>query len=66
MIIKSPAVLRILTKWCEELMRPFENDNYYSDRSESIRLQIGDDISIPDRSTRKEIDRLLRMEREDI
>jgi hypothetical protein len=53
MIIKSPAVLRILTKWCEELMRPFENDNYYSDRSESIRLQIGDDISIPDRTKRK-------------
>jgi len=23
MIIKSPEVLRILTKWCEELMRPF-------------------------------------------
>ena len=31
-----------------------------------MKLQNGDDLSVPDRSKRKEIDRLLRLEKEDI
>jgi len=31
-----------------------------------MKLQTGDDLSVPDRLKRKEIDRLLRLEREDI
>ena len=31
-----------------------------------MKLQNGDDLNVPDRSIRNEIDRLLRMEKEDI
>lgn len=30
--IKSPAILRILTKWCEELWEKFATKNYFLDR----------------------------------
>jgi hypothetical protein len=31
--IRSPTILRILTKWCEELWEKFASPNYFSDRS---------------------------------
>ena len=30
--IKSPAILRILTKWCNELWSKFTKKNYFLDR----------------------------------
>ena len=39
LIIKSPAILRILTKWCEELWNKFETEKYFTNRAEPIQLQ---------------------------
>ena len=36
--IKSPAILRILTKWCDELWAKFENENYFNQRTEGLPL----------------------------
>ena len=36
LIVKSPEILRIITKWCEELWKKFEDENYYIDRSEGL------------------------------
>lgn len=38
-MIKSPAILRILTKWCEELWNKFKKKNYFLDREENVRVQ---------------------------
>lgn len=38
MNIKSPAILRILTKWCEELWAKFENENYFWERKDGLSL----------------------------
>jgi hypothetical protein len=37
--IKNSAILRILTKWCEELLSKFTKKNYFLDREENIRVQ---------------------------
>ena len=37
--IKSPSILRILTKWCEELWSKFEKKNFFLDRGENLRVQ---------------------------
>ncbi len=34
--INSPAILRILTKWCEELWQKFENENYFLERNDGF------------------------------
>ncbi len=39
LIIKSPSILRILTKWCEELWDKFKTKNYFIDREENLRVQ---------------------------
>ena len=44
MSIKSPTVLRILTKWCGELHDKFSN-NYFSNRSESVKVQRGGNVN---------------------
>ena len=36
--IKYPEILRIMTKWCEELWNKFEDENYYIDRSEGLYM----------------------------
>lgn len=41
MVIKDPAILRILTKWSEELWRKFSKKNYFLDRSENVQTQKG-------------------------
>ncbi len=46
MVIKSPEVLRIMTKWCEELWEKFENENYYIDRSEGLTMLNSKQINI--------------------
>jgi len=66
MSIKSPSVLRILTKLCEELLDKFETNNYYSDRSESIKVQKGGQINSILPWMRKELDCHLREEGEDL
>lgn len=38
MKIKSPEILRILTKWCEELWNKFENENYFWERKDGLAL----------------------------
>ena len=38
-MIKSPAILRILTKWADELWDKFSKKNYFLDRDESVRVQ---------------------------
>lgn len=39
LVIKHPAILRILTKWCEELWDKFKTKNYFLDREENLRVQ---------------------------
>jgi len=41
MAIKSPAVLRILTKWTEELRNKFSTPDYYAALSDAIKSQKG-------------------------
>ena len=36
--IKTPAILRILTKWCDELWSKFSNENYFSERTDGLLL----------------------------
>lgn len=38
-MIKSPAILRILTKWADELWDKFSKKNYFLDRQENVRVQ---------------------------
>jgi hypothetical protein len=38
LIIKSPAILRILTKWCEELWTKFDKENFFTERAEPVIL----------------------------
>ena len=37
--IKSPAILRILTKWTDELWDKFKKKNYFLNRSENLQVQ---------------------------
>ena len=46
LVIKSPEILRIMTKWCEELWDKFENENYYIDRSEGLTMLSSKQINI--------------------
>ena len=41
MVIKNPTILRILTKWCEELENKYFDQNYFLDKDEDILLQKG-------------------------
>jgi hypothetical protein len=43
MEIKSPQILRILTKWCEELEQKYSN-SYFRNRSESVMVQRGNKV----------------------
>jgi hypothetical protein len=36
--IRSSTILRILTKWCDELWGKFENDNYFMERTDGMGL----------------------------
>jgi len=37
--IKDSTILRILTKWVEELWKKFTTPNYYSHKMEEVQLQ---------------------------
>ncbi len=39
LVIKSPSVLRILTKWTEELRAKFTTPSYYANLSDGIKSQ---------------------------
>lgn len=43
--IKDPTILRLLTKWCEELWKKFEKKNYFLDRTENIKVQNGGNVN---------------------
>jgi hypothetical protein len=34
--IENPAILRILTKWCEELWEKFDKETYFIDRNDGF------------------------------
>jgi len=36
--VKSATILRILTKWCDELWGKFENENYFMERTDGLGL----------------------------
>ena len=55
MKIKSPAVLRILTKWCEELWSKFENENYFWERKDGLSLNGKQDIRMIEESVKRKL-----------
>ena len=55
MKIKSPAVLRILTKWCEELWSKFEKENYFWERKDGLSLNGKQDIRMIEESVKRKL-----------
>ena len=66
MIVKSPKILRMLTKWCEELWKKFSEVNYYSNRSELIKVQRGGNVNSLLAWMRKSLDKLMAAEKKNI
>lgn len=48
LVVKHPSILRILTKWCEELESKFTNANYMKEHLENIETLGGDINSLND------------------
>lgn len=56
MTIKHPSILRIVTKWCEELWLKFSETNYYTNRLESVKTLKGGYLNTLVPWMRKDID----------
>lgn len=48
LVVKHSSILRILTKWCEELESKFTNANYMKENLENIQTLGGDINSLND------------------
>ena len=66
MTIKNQTILRILTKWCDQLWQKFEEPNYYSNRSENIKVQKGGFVNLILPWMRQDIDNRLKVEKSKI
>ena len=64
--IKSHKILRILTKWCDELWAKFDQLNWYSNHSEIIKVQRGGNVNSLLAWMRKSLDQLLAKEKVEI
>ena len=53
--IKRPAVLSILTKWCEELWSKFENENYFWGRKDGLSLNGKQSICMIEESVKRKL-----------
>lgn len=60
---KSPAVLRILEEWCDELLEKFRQPNYFQNKSVSVWPQNGEGASSLLLSMRKLLDELMAEEK---
>ena len=60
-MIRHPSILRILTKWSEELEAKFLNPNYMKERWENVATLGGDINSINDEE-REKLDHRLQVE----
>lgn len=62
MKIRSPSILRMLTKWCEELRSKFTTPNFYSQHCDNIKVQRGSNVNSLLFPMRKLLDEELREE----
>ena len=64
--MKSPTILRILTKWCSELWQKYDEIGYFTNRSESVKDLKGGNINTLLSWMRKWIDKRMQQEKEEI
>lgn len=63
LVIKHPAMLRILTKWCEELWNKFKTRNYMINREEGVQVQQMGHVNVLFDNHKLFIDNSLKKER---
>ena len=59
-------MLRILTKWCEQLWEKFEKENYFAERAEPVVLEDMDKINPFFKWMKTDIDKRMKSEKEKI
>jgi hypothetical protein len=61
--IKSPAVLRILTEWCEELWQKFENETFFLEKNNGFSLGKKKEIVFISKGKKKHLMELMKAEK---